>query len=244
MADLPRHGGRRSSSQTPAITVETKPADSGGCWLVPGGAAIALLAMDSPWFIHRPRRGDRHPEAPHGQSRPGTIGHTARRSPPDGKYWRMSIRTGLHLQVISSWREPGFLELESGLAQLADVKWYPGRNTTARSLAETGDEPMGLWSVNVLPQWSCASVLQRQGRRRRVSAPTARRSLSSRGRSTPVEQSRTSRSGCRDQTVEDARLIIESGPEESLWNLAWSPDSARLAYGTWGRTVAIKSLPH
>jgi Tol biopolymer transport system component len=35
--------------------------------------------------------------------------------------------------------------------------------------------------------------------------------------------------------------MLSANPDESFWNLAWSPDSQRLAYGNWGATTSIMS---
>jgi Tol biopolymer transport system component len=200
-------------------------------WWVLAVLAIAAIVF---WQWTRPRT----PPAANVTLRPLTANPlersvTGAAISPDGKYLAYVDPDGLHLQVISSG-EARVLELGPGLAPWR-VKWYPG-GTRLLLLAETGDEPMGLWSVNTLG-----------GRVRKLHARVDAAAVSPDGQKIAFLRDFDTRERSRREIWlsgpdgEDARLIIEAGPEESLWNLAWSPDSACLAYGTWGRTVAIKS---
>jgi Tol biopolymer transport system component len=152
---------------------------------------------------------------------------------PDGRYLAYVDPDGLHLQLIYSG-ETRTMELAAGLAPWK-VKWYPD-GTRLLLLAKVEEQPMSLWSIAALG-----------GRIKELQAGVFDASVSPDGTKLAFIRGASTRDQSRREIWlsgaggEDARLVFSAGSEESFWNLAWSPDSQRLAYGTWGKTTSIMS---
>jgi Tol biopolymer transport system component len=152
---------------------------------------------------------------------------------PDGKYLAYVDPDGLHLALISSG-ETRTMELGAGLVPWK-VKWYRD-GTRLLFLARVDEEPMSLWSIGTLG-----------GRPQRLQTGVTEASISPDGTTLAFVRGATTRNQSFREiwlsgaSGEDARLLLTAGSGESIWNLAWSPDCQRLAYGTWGNPPSINS---
>ena len=151
---------------------------------------------------------------------------------PDGSYVASVDPGGLHVQIVETG-ERRTLDLGSTFTPWK-VQWFPD-GTRLVFLATNEGGGNDAWSVPVLggvPRLVHRSVLAA-----RVSPDGLRVGVIG-GASASVrsfDQVRVMGAG-----GEDPRLLVTAGPEESFWQVEWSPDSRKLALGVWaGSTRAI-----
>jgi serine/threonine protein kinase len=153
---------------------------------------------------------------------------------PDGKYLAFVDSKGLHLQLLSS-RVDRILEMERDLTPYK-VLWSSD-STRLLLLATQGDEAMSLWSVSVLG-----------GQVNKIHEYVHDAAVSPDGSKLAFIPGGSTRRQCfREIWIsgmhgEDPHRILTAEPAESIWNLAWAPDSQRLAFGTWEITTTWEEM--
>jgi len=158
---------------------------------------------------------------------------------PDGRYLAYTTPRGLFLQVIAN-RETHEVEIDGEFSP-TQVHWYPD-GTRLLLLDNQPGSPSSLWSlstfggrpVNIVNNVSSVAV-----------SPDGQHiayipEIDSQGRA-HREVWRMGPGG------EDPKRLLTSGVGDSVWNVAWSPDSARLAIGRWSRgkgsnTIRIETV--
>ena len=146
---------------------------------------------------------------------------------PDGTYLAFVDPRGVHLQVLGTG-ETHTVEIDEPIAP-RDVSWFPdGTRLLVVAAGEEGDR--NLWSVSMLG-----------GRPTKVTNNVHWATVSPDGQRIAF----ISGAGAMDRSFrevwligpngEDPRLLLTAEPQEGFFQLAWSPDSRRLAFGNWRR---------
>ena len=144
---------------------------------------------------------------------------------PDGTYLAFVDPRGLHLMILDT-RETHTVEIDGSMTPWR-VSWHPS-GTRLLVLASGDDGNQDLWSVSMLggrPISVLSNVMFA------TQSPDGQRVAVIRGASARGQSLREI--WLAGPNGEDPQLLLTAEHHESFWQLAWSPDSRRLAFGNW-----------
>ncbi len=231
-ADLKRLKRDTDSGRSAAVAAE--PVGAARKWplkrwgaLVTGLLVMAIMVASALWWqLQRRQRTLRIGTSTQLTANPVEASVTGAAISPDGKYLAYADLTRIHVRVIDTG-ETHSVSLPPDLRPWS-VSWFPDATRLAVAALTQAGAGSTLWVVSILG-----------GIPRKLRDEAQGPAVSPDGKYVAFISYGAGFIGARRQiwlmksNGEDARNLVVAGKGESFWDLAWSPDSKRIAYGEW-----------